>query len=114
MTWGVALPAGELFPDAVDLVLVAQDGAIKDPQVRVLRLRDPLLVDEVHQVLVVLDLVPHEEDVERGVRIDDVDLLDEPSAGLIAQLLANEPLFVVATLAGRRTHRGTPTTPASR
>jgi DNA-binding NarL/FixJ family response regulator len=35
--------------------------------------------------------------------IDDVDLLDEPSAGLIAQLLANEPLFVVATLrAGAR------------
>jgi DNA-binding NarL/FixJ family response regulator len=35
--------------------------------------------------------------------VDDVDLIDEPSAGLIAQLLANEPLFVVATVrAGAR------------
>ena len=35
--------------------------------------------------------------------VDDVDLLDEPSAGLIAQLLVNEPLFVVATVrAGAR------------
>ncbi len=37
-------------------------------------------------------------DPRTALLVDDVDLLDEPSAGLIAQLLANAPLFVVATL----------------